>query len=358
MRIKKSKITNRIVNYLMDLPVAFCYNKRDDEKIGAKFDFREGKTLENRKKKNPFKMNRNECQLFIIACMMMAFLIVFSFVPMFGVLLAFRDGDRKLNVLNVIFSGEWVGLENFSNVLQDYNFKRVLLNTLGLNILMLIVNFPGPILFALFLNEIKQRKVRAALQSVAIFPHFLSWIIFGGIILALTDMDLGVVNPILNALGLSSEENPVNLGEAKYSWFLIIFSSLIKGVGWGSIIYTAAIAGIDKNLYEAAEIDGANRWRKMQKITFPMILPTVTVFLLLNISGLLGNSYEQIYVFQNGVNLAKTEVIATYSVKVGVSQRRYSFTSALGLMNSLIGMLLLFGGNFISKKLTGRGLYE
>ena len=309
------------------------------------------------KKKKPFKMNKNQWQLFSLACMMMAFLIVFSFIPMFGVLLAFRDGDRKLNVLNVIFSGEWAGIKNFSNVLKDYNFTRVLLNTLGLNILMLVINFPGPILFALFLNEIKQRKVRTLIQSIAIFPHFLSWIIFGGIVLALTDMDLGIVNPILNLLGLSSDANPVNLGEAKYTWTLIIISSFIKGVGWGSIIYTAAIAGIDRNLYEAAEIDGANRWRKMQKITFPLILPTVTVFLLLNLSGLLGNSYEQIYVFQNGVNLNKSEVIATYSVKVGVSQRRYSFTSALGLMNSLIGMLLLFGGNFVSKKLTGRGLY-
>ena len=111
-------------------------------------------------------------------------------------------------------------------------------------------------------------------------------------------------------------------------------------------------------MYEAAEIDGAGRWRKIINVTLPLILPTITIFLLLNISALLGNSYEQIYVFQNGINLSKSEVIATYSVKVGVSQRRYSFTSALGLMNSLIAMLLLFGGNFISKKFTGRGLYE
>ena len=304
------------------------------------------------------KMNKNEWQLFLLACMMLAFLIVFSFIPMFGVLLAFRDGDRKLDVLNVIFTGEWEGFKNFSNVLRDYNFVRVLKNTLGLNILMLVVNFPGPILFALFLNEIKKREVRTVLQSIAIFPHFLSWIIFGGIVLSLTDMDLGIVNPILNILGLSSNANPVNLGEAKYTWLIIILSSFVKSVGWGSIIYTAAIAGIDQNLYEAAEIDGANRWRKMQKITFPMILPTVTIFLLLSLSGILGNSYEQIYVFQNGVNLEKSEVIATYSVKVGVSQRRYSFTSALGLMNSVIGMILLYGGNFVSKKLTGRGLYE
>lgn len=310
------------------------------------------------KKKNPFKMDGNQWQLFAIACMMMLFLIIFCFVPMFGVLLAFRDGDRKLNVLNVIFSGEWVGLRNFANVLKDYNFSRVLFNTLGLNILMLLFNFPGPIIFALLLNEIRSRKMRMTVQGIAIFPHFLSWIIFGGIILSLTDVDMGVVNPVLNALGLSSNEKPVNLGEPQFTWALIILSSFLKGVGWGSIVYTAAIAGIDKNLYEAAEIDGAGRWRKIINVTLPLILPTITIFLLLNISALLGNSYEQIYVFQNGINLSKSEVIATYSVKVGVSQRRYSFTSALGLMNSLIAMLLLFGGNFISKKFTGRGLYE
>ena len=172
----------------------------------------------------------------------------------------------------------------------------------------------------------------------------------------MTDMTTGIINPILNALGLSSADNPVNIQGESYAWATVIISSLIKGVGWGSIVYVAAISGIDGNMYEAAELDGANRFQKVIYITLPGIAPTITVFALLSVSNLLKNSFDQFYVLQNSLNISKMEVLATYVYKTGLTQRRYSYASALGLFNSVVSVILLVISNTISKKLTGRGV--
>ena len=197
------------------------------------------------------------------------FLAVFSYAPMAGILLAFKDGDRKLNVINALINSDWIGFKNFELFLTDPDFKGVFLNTIGLNLLMLIINFPAPIFFALLINEVRHQRLKRAIQSVASFPHFISWIVFGGIIIALTDMTTGVINPVLSFLGLNSSNNPVNLGNAEYFWAEIIMCSLIKSVGWGSIIYFAAITSIEQSMFEAATIDGASRLQKAVFITVP-----------------------------------------------------------------------------------------
>ena len=240
--------------------------------------------------------------------------------------------------------------------MKDVDFKNVLMNTLGLNLLMLLINFPAPIIFALLINEVRNNAYKKGLQIVATFPHFISWAIFGGLIVSLTDQTTGIVNPILNILGLSSKENPVYLGGADYFWTIMIVGSLIKGVGWGSIVYLAAIAGISNELYEAAAIDGSNRFTNAVYITLPSIAPTITVFLLLNISRILNNSFEQFDSMQNAVNLTRSEVLATFIYRTGISARRYSYTTAVGLFESLVSIILLLTSNFISKKTTGRGI--
>ena len=208
----------------------------------------------------------------------------------------------------------------------------------------------------MLINEVRHDKYKNVVQTVANFPHFISWVIFGGMIIAMTDMTTGIINPILNALGLSSADNPVNIQGESYAWATVIISSLIKGVGWGSIVYVAAISGIDGNMYEAAELDGANRFQKVIYITLPGIAPTITVFALLSVSNLLKNSFDQFYVLQNSLNISKMEVLATYVYKTGLTQRRYSYASALGLFNSVVSVILLVISNTISKKLTGRGV--
>lgn len=284
------------------------------------------------------------------------FLAVFSYAPLFGLSLAFKDGDYKLNLLKAITETPWVGLNNFTAFLQDPNFFDAMMNTIVLNLIMLLINFPAPILFALLINEVRHDKYKNVVQTIANFPHFISWVIFGGMIIAMTDMTTGIINPILNALGLSSADNPVNIQGENYAWATVIISSLIKGVGWGSIVYVAAISGIDGNMYEAAELDGANRFQKVIYITLPGIAPTITVFALLSVSNLLKNSFDQFYVLQNSLNISKMEVLATYVYKTGLTQRRYSYASALGLFNSVVSVILLVISNTISKKLTGRGV--
>lgn len=283
-------------------------------------------------------------------------LIIFSYIPMVGLILSFKDANAVLNVTEVIFHGEWVGFQNFAIFLQDKNFLNVIVNTLCLNGLQLIVNFPAPIIFSLFLNEIRQPKIKRGIQTILYLPYFLSWVIFGGIILSLIRFDGGVFNELL--IGLGVIDSSVNwIAKPQYFWAIIVLSSFLKNVGWGMVIYLAAIAGIDGNLYEAAELDGANRWQKMRYITLPCMAQTITLFLILNISNLLDNGTEQILVFQNTLNLSTSEVIDTYILKYGINRSMYSLATAVGFFKSIVSVILLVGSNFLSKKLTGRGIF-
>jgi len=301
----------------------------------------------------------SDWQLFCGASLGFIFLFVFAYLPMVGMILAFKDGDFEADLLKVMLTGEWVGLRNFRNFWLDMQFKNIMLNTAGLNLLMLFINFPAPIIFALLLNEVTHSKFKRVAQSVTIFPHFLSWTIFGGIILAVTNMNSGIINPILNVFRLSSPGNPINLAKAEYTWVIIIISSLIKNAGWSSIIYLAAITGVSPSLYEAAEIDGAGRFKQMYYITLPSIAQTITVYFLLALGNFFTNSFEQFYIFQNGVNLSRSEVLTTYIYKMGIGSgtRKFSYTAAMGIFESIIGFALLVIGNFISKKTTSRGIF-
>lgn len=283
------------------------------------------------------------------------FLLVFNYAPMFGIALAFKKGDYVIDIKDAIFNSESAGLENFAKFLTDPEFKDVVINTLGMNVLSLIITFPAPIIFALLINEVKNKAFKRVTQTVSYFPFFLSWIVFGGIILSMLDSQTGIVNDILVSLKLVEE--PINFGKSEYFWGLIIVTGLIKGVGWGSIIYLAAIAGIDKSMYEAADIDGANRWSKMLFITLPSILPTITVYLILAVSGILNSGFDQIWIFRNQMNLDRSEVIDTYVYQYGILKKRHSYATAIGLVKSLVAFVLLIFSNTLSKKLTGRGIY-
>ena len=319
---------------------------------------KEEKTMDDtvcRKKRK--KWDARNWTVFVVATLGLLVILVFHYLPMIGLLLGFKDADYASNLLEVLLFGDWVGFDHFTAFLQDVDFWNVMSNTLIVNLILLLLNFPAPIIFALILNEVRHKFFKKGIHVVTTFPHFISWAIYGGIIVALTDQTTGIMNPILKAFGLSSDADPVYLMDADHIWTVIIISSIIKSVGWGSIIYMAAIASIDVQLYEAAELDGVTRWQKAIYITLPSIAPTITVFLLLNISGLLGNSFDQFYILQNSLNLSKTQVLTTYVYQTGISQRRYSYASALGLFNSVISVTLLLISNFISKKTTGRGIY-
>lgn len=314
-----------------------------------------GKEMDKRKKKKT-KWTARSIQLTAMASLGVVFLAVFAYLPMSGIILAFKDGNKSLNILDATINAQWT-LVNLVELVKDNFFWEVVKNTLGLNILTLLFTFPAPIIFALLLNEIHNKYFKKRLQTVVSLPHFLSWIVFGGIILALTDMSTGITNPVLEFLGLSSSENPIDLNLAQYFWPKMILVSLLKSVGWGSIIYSAAIAGINQDIYEAADIDGANRLQKALHITLPMIAPTITVFLLLNLSRVLNNSFEQFYIFQTTANMLRSEVLTTFIYKTSFTYRNYSTGALIGLFNSLVSVLLLVSANFLSKKTSGRGLF-
>jgi putative aldouronate transport system permease protein len=307
-----------------------------------------------KKRRKPW--NHNDFILLGMAFLSVVFLAVFAYAPLYGLVLAFKDGDGYLNILTAIQQAPWSGFANFEYFLTDPDFKSIMWNTIGLNVLQLLINFPAPIIFAILMSELLSNRFKKVVQTVTFFPHFISWVIFGGIFLSLLDFDTGIVNNLLLDLGIIKQ--PVDiLGEPQYFWGLIIITSILKGLGWGSIIYVAAISGIPNELYEAAKIDGANRWHKIWYITVPSIMPTVTLFFILSIAGLLNNGIEHLWVFQNANNLVRSEVLDTFIYKFGIPRWRYSYATALGLFKSVISLFLLVSGNAILKKITGKGIY-
>lgn len=308
--------------------------------------------LATRHKKKRF--TRSVYELLAMVLLGVVFIAVFAYLPMFGIILAFKNGDGQLNILDAMFNSSWVGFDNFKAFFEDPDFANVMKNTLCLNSLQLLINFPLPILFAILLSELPWKRVRKFIQTVTYFPYFLSWITYGGICLALLNSD-GIINAILLHSGLIAD--PIEfVGDPKYFWSIIIITSLLKGMGWGSIIYIAAIAGIDPQLYEAARMDGANRWYRITHITIPSIAPTIVLFFILSLSGILNNGFDHIWTFQTITNLETSEVLDTFVYKNGVITQMYSYSTAVGLFKSLVSILLLTVGNWLAKKFTGNGV--
>ena len=306
-----------------------------------------------RKKTNWRRFN---WQIFLMAMEGVVFLAIFAYIPMIGIVMAFKNLDYSMNVMKDLMTKPWVGFENFVKFIRDAQFKTVMLNTLSLGVLELVITFPIPIFFALMLNELRSEKFKRVIQTTTYFPYFISWVVYGGIVSALLTSDGGLINNVMMDAHLISR--PINfLSESQYFYAIVIISSAIKGTGWGSVVYVAAIAGVDQAIYEAARIDGANRWQTAFKVTLPSIAPTVTVLLLLAISGILGSGFDRIYMLQNPLNLVRSEVLDTFVYKMGISSRRFSYTTAIGLFRSVLAVLLLGGGNLLSKKLTGNGLF-
>ncbi len=315
----------------------------------------DGSSYVTQLEKKKFSITKNDLILIGMASISIIFLAIFAYAPLYGLILAFRE-DRYINIIHNITYGKPVQFEHFKSFLTDPEFGNIMKNTLGLNILQLLINFPAPIVFAILLSELLSDKFKKFVQSVTFFPHFISWVIFGGIFLNLLDYNTGIINTFFVNIGLVKE--PVDiLGDEKYFWGIIIITSILKGLGWGSVIYVAAISGIPKDIYEAAAIDGANRWHKIRFITVPYIAPTITLFFILSISGLLNNGIDHLWVFQNTNNIGRSEVLDTFIYKYGIPQWQYGYATAVGLFKSVVSFILLILGNTICKKVTGKGIY-
>lgn len=283
------------------------------------------------------------------------FILIFTFIPLYGVIIAFKDYNIVTGIQG-IFSSEWVGLANFKEFISDINFWNMLRNTLGINLLGLIITFPVTILFALFLNELTFPRFKKLTQTITYLPHFISWSIFGGLIINILSPSNGVLNYLLVNFGIISE--PIHfLAEKDYFWMLAVLTNLVKELGWGAILYLAAIASIDQEMYEAAYMDGASRFRRIWHITLPAITGTIVILLVFSISNILNSGFDQFFVLQNPLNIDASEVIDTYVYKVGLREFRMEYATAVGLMKTIIALFLLYLANFIAKKITGKGIF-
>ncbi|MFY9177105.1 MAG: ABC transporter permease subunit [Caldicoprobacterales bacterium] len=296
--------------------------------------------------------NKQQIQLQSMILPAVIFIIIFAYVPMYGLIIAFKD----YKVLKGFFGSEWVGLRYFKEFFMDPIFPRLIRNTLGMNLLSFAINFPAPIIFALLLNELRFMRYKKVIQTVSYLPHFVSWVVFGGLALNILSPTTGALNGILVNIGALQE--PVNfIAIPEYFWIIMALLSLIKGLGWGSIIYIAAISGVDPELYESAVVDGAGRFQRMWHITIPCIAPTISIMLIFAISGILNTGVEQLLVLQNSSNISMSETIDTYVYKIGIQQARYSFATAAGLAKSIVAVLLLLGANNLSKKISENSLF-
>ncbi len=330
-----------------------------ENNVTAATEAESGENQATEKSKKRKRWTSSDWTLFLMASLSVVFLAVFAYAPLYGLILAFKDGDGYLNISQAITQAPFCGFDNFIEFFNDPEVGNIMLNTLGLNVLQLLINFPCPIIFAVLTAELISDLFKKTVQTVTFFPHFISWAVFGGIFLSLLDFDTGIVNTALYNLGLISEKKDI-LGDPNAFWWIIIGTSLLKGMGWGSVIYVAAIAAIPQELYEAAKIDGANRFHKIMYITIPSIAPTITLFFILSIGGILNNGIEHIWVFQNINNIDRSEVLDTYIYKYAFSKdygMRYSYTTAIGIIKSLVSLFLLVGGNFVCKKISGKGIY-
>lgn len=286
-----------------------------------------------------------------------AYLIIFNFLPMFGIIIAFKDYKISTGIVGM-FTSKWVGFKHFIEFFTDYKFGQLMRNTLVLSVLKLVICFPLPILLAICLNEVKVPWFKRTVQTMSYLPYFISWVIVAGFCQIFL-LNTGVVNDVLAALG---GDRLQFLTEGKYFWSLSVFTAVWKETGWWTIIFLAAITSIDTSLYEAADMDGATRLQKIAYITMPGIKSTITVVLILALGNLLsgglsGSNFEQSYLMGNTGNINYSDILQTYILSTGLSKGRYSYATAAGLFQSGISLLLIFGSNFSSKKLTGEGLF-
>lgn len=292
-------------------------------------------------------------QLYAMLALPLIYLFIFKYLPMVYVQIAFK----KYSIVQSVWSlplAKKHGFEYFIKAFSNNDFRYALRNTLTLNLLDLIFGFPAPIIFALLLNELCFQRYKKVVQTITYMPHFLSWVIIYSLALQLLTPETGFINMLVEALGGTSIPF---LNEPTHWIGSYISFGIWQNFGWGSIIYLAAISGINPELYEAAAVDGAGRFRKMWHITLPGIKPTIVVLLIMNLGNILGGGFDRPFAFQNNLVMKVADVIATYVYRVGIKGLQFSLTTAVGLFQSVVGVFFLLMANWLSRKLGERGIW-
>lgn len=302
------------------------------------------------RKLTPAKQMSRCWQLYVMLLPTVIYFILFKYLPMAGVQIAFRD----YRAVDGIWGSEWVGWKHFVRFVESIQFKTLISNTLRISLTNLIVGFPLPIMLAILLNETRSAKLKKVVQNITYAPHFISTVVLVGMVNMFLSPSSGLLNQIIVALG----GERVNF-LAKVEAFLptYIISGQWQNLGWNAIIYVAALSNVDTTLYDAARVDGANRFHKIWYIDLPAILPTAVLLLIMNSGNILNVGYEKTFLMQNSLNISVSEIISTYVYKIGLGKAQYSYTAAIGLFNSVINVTVLIIVNKIAKKLSNTSLF-
>ncbi|WP_211093592.1 ABC transporter permease [Cohnella fermenti] len=301
----------------------------------------------NRRLRSDLKRDR---WLYLLALPGILFFIVFKYFPMYGLVIAFENYSPFKGIIR----SEWVGFAHFERFFSNPDFLLLLRNTMAINFMKLFLFFPLPILLAILLNELRSDKYKKLIQTVVYLPHFLSWVLICGLTYLLFATGDGFVNKVLAELGA---DKWVVLTNPKLFWIMITSQSIWKEAGWGTIIFLAAIAGVNTQLYEAATIDGAGRLRRMWHVTLPAIRTVIVILLILRIGEIMDVGFEQVFLMSNGAVSEVADVFDTYVYRVGVQQGQFSFTAAVGLFKSIVGLTLVLLSNWLAKRFGEEGVY-
>ena len=287
-------------------------------------------------------------QVYLMILPVLVWFIIFEYRPLYWLRIAFYD----YSIFSGMSGSKFVGFDNFTKLFARRNFMQMLWNALSLNLMSLAMEFPCPIIFALILNEMRSRRPRKVIQTVSFLPHFISTVSLVAIVTEFLSPTIGLSADILRFFG----QAPINfLGNAKYFRYIMVFSGIWSTTGWSAIVYLSALTGIDANLYEAALVDGANRWQRLCHITLPGILSTIVIMFILRVGHLLSMGYEKIYLLQNSVNLKQSEVLSTFVYKQGLLKLNYSLGTTAGMFNGVVSLVLVFLSNRISKRFSDAG---
>lgn len=305
---------------------------------------------EKGRRKSKWHGLRRDKGLYLLMLPGLVFFILFKYVPMWGIVIAFQDYSPYLGVVQ----SKWVGFEHFNRLFSNPDFVKLLRNTTMISLMSLLFFFPMPIIFSLLLNEVRNVVFKRILQSIVYLPHFLSWVIIAGITFLLFSQTSGIVNLLLASYG---EDKVDFLTNSDMFWWLLTAQSIWKDTGWGTIIFLAAIAGVDPQQFEAAKIDGANRLRQVWHITLPAIRSVILILLILRLGHVMDVGFEQVFLMMNGAVSEVADVFETYVYRMGIQSGQFSYSTAVGLFKSVIGLVLVIVSNRIAKRLGEEGVY-
>lgn len=288
--------------------------------------------------------------LFTMLIPAIAYYVIFHYFPMYGLTIAFKDFKFSQGILG----SAWVGLKYFEKLFAMNSFWEVFRNTLIISVYKLVLSFPAPIILAILLNELTNLRFKKIVQTISYMPHFLSWVVLGGVFTQLLSPSIGPLNVILKSLDL---EPIFFLGSTKYFRSVLVITSIWKGIGWGSIIYIATLSAIDPELYEAASIDGANRFHRIRYISIPSIMPVISIMLIFAVGGIVNDDFDQVFNLYNAAVYSVGDVLSTYVYRQGLEQVEYSLSTAAGLFKNVIAFGLIIITNMAAKKLGGGGIW-